>query len=76
MERVKAVKGRTETGVLDAKVRITQDWQQIFVNGFLEVGDRMKDVQAMQGMTQGVKYPSRYGCDRVQSLDVSDLINA
>ena len=44
MERVEVVKGRTETGVLDAKVRITQDWQQIFANGYLEVGEGMKDV--------------------------------
>ena len=63
MEMVEDAKGRTETGVLDAKVGITQDWQQIFANGFLSVGEGTKDVRAMQGATQGVKYPSRYRCN-------------
>ena len=50
-ERVEAAKGRTETGVLDAKVGITRDWWQIFANGFLSVGEGTKDVRTMQGAT-------------------------
>ena len=50
-ERVEAAKGRTEIGVLDAKVGITRDWRQIFANGFLEVGEGTKDVRMMQGAT-------------------------
>ena len=57
MERVEAVKERTETDVLDAKVGITRNWRQIFANGFLSVGEGTKDVRTVQGTTRGVKYP-------------------